>query len=76
MSIQILISIKGHNSVDNKPTMSSGLYVDGRQKYSKFDHNPSISVKNDFYNNQGWKSWKSIESFKQFFATFMDGWMS
>ena len=53
MSIQILISIKGHNSVKNKPTMSSGLYVDGRQAYSKFDHNPPIFVKNDFYNDQG-----------------------
>ena len=36
------------NSVENKPTMSSGLYVDDRQAYSKFDHNPPIFHKNDF----------------------------
>ena len=57
MSLQALISIKGHKSAENKPTMSSGLYVDA---YSKFEQNPPISVKNDFDNNQGQKSWKSI----------------
>ena len=41
MSIQILISVKGHNSVENKPKMFSGLYIDGRQAYSnKFTNIP------------------------------------
>ena len=57
MSIQILISIKGHNSVKNKPKMSDGLYlhVDGIFKIWSQSTNfcQDMDWRNDFDNNQG-----------------------